>query len=254
MQALDPDQQRFSSQQGVVAKYIGEIGWGLFAEIDFAPGDCICALNLDGFADCEIIPWENSFGEYFNRSFTVSPGYAWCASPTHPFWYINHSCAANSGFVNWGQTVHGQMSVVAYQPIARGQQITMDYAFFTASYDGDLNGGPWRMNGCLCHSEHCRGVIAGFHALPLDLQLEALLPQSEVRGRVPAHMVMEMPGLIRILRQVSPSLYTTYLDALSQQMALSKALCQTISLKQTPVPTYPFQATGTPAVWVNSGL
>jgi hypothetical protein len=211
-------------------------------------------LSLNGFADCEIIAWENSFGAYFDRSFTVVPGYAWCASPTHPFWYINHSCAANSGFVNWGQTIHGQMPVVAHQRIARGEQITMDYALFTASYDGDPAGGPWRMNSCLCHSDQCRGVITGFHALPLDLQLEAVMPQSELKGRVPAHMVMEMPGLIRILRQLSPGLYRSYLEALNEQLALSKALCRALTRKMQPIPAYPVQAAGTAALWTNSGL
>jgi hypothetical protein len=255
MQALKPDQTLLSfSQPGVMAKYIGKIGWGLFAEVDFAPGDCICRLSLDRFTEYEIIPWEYSFGAYFDRSFTVAPGYAWCAAPTHPFWYINHSCAANSGFVNWGQTVHGQMPVVAYQRIPPGEQITMDYALFTASYDGDPTGGPWRMNSCLCHSDQCRGVITGFHALPLDLQLEAILPQSELKGRVLAHMVMEIPGLTRILRQLSPGLYMSYLEALNEQLVLSKALCRAITQKPQPVHAYPFQAAGTPAAWANSGL
>jgi len=254
MEALGVDHKHHFPQHKVVAQYIGDIGWGLFAEKDFAPGDCLCWLSLGNTANSEIIPWDNSFGEYFDRSYTVTPGYAWCASPSHPFWYINHSCCANSGFVNWGRAVHGNIPVVAHQPIACGEQITLDYALFTASYDGDPSGGPWKMTPCLCHSEHCRGVITGFHRLPLDLQREAILPQGDLQGRVPAHMMMELPTLIRVLQQSSPGQYSAYLNVLQQQMALSKKFFTTARRKVQPVKSNLHPLPGLPAAWAERGL
>lgn len=215
------EQKRHFIQGEVAAGYIGEIGWGLFAETDFAIGDCVCWLYLGQNAHSHIRPWHDSFGLYFDRSFTVAPDFAWCASPEHPFWYINHSCRANCGFVNWGRAEHGFIPIVAYQPIARGEQITLDYALFTCSYDGSPAGDPWGMSPCLCHEPNCRGVITAFDRLPPDLQLQAALPDNGLYGCVLAHMLPGMFSFLNSVRQASLIAYTNYLDVFQQQLALS---------------------------------
>jgi hypothetical protein len=219
--ARSPDQKLYFAKSKVVAKYIGEIGWGLFAETDFAPGDYICWLKLGKTATSRILPWADSFDRYFERSFTVVPDFAWCSSCEHPFWYINHSCRANSGFVNWGRPIHGGIPIIAYQHIAHGQQITTDYSLMTSSHDGSPDGKPWEMTPCLCGESNCRGTITDFNRLPFNLQRQAILPNAEFQGRVLAHMLMDMPALIKILQHASPLMYLQYLDVLHRQVTLS---------------------------------
>jgi hypothetical protein len=215
------DQKLLSTKSKVVAKYIGEIGWGLFAEAGFAPGDPICWLKMGKTVSSWLLPWADSFGQYFERSFTVVPDFAWCPSCEHPFWYINHSCQANSGFVNWGRPIHGSIPIIAYRRIVRGQQITMDYSLMTASYDGSPDGKPWSMTPCLCGESDCRGTITGFNRLPFDVQREAIRADAEFPGLVLAHILMDMPALVRILQQASPLAYLQYLDVLHRQVTLS---------------------------------
>jgi hypothetical protein len=217
----NPDQRVYFTKSKVVANYIGDIGWGLFAETDFAPGEPICWLKLGKTATSFILPWADSFGQYFERSFTVVPDFAWCSSSKHPLWYMNHSCRANSGFVNWGRPIRGSIPIIAYQHIARGQQITTDYSLMTASYDGSPDGKPWSMNPCLCRESNCRGAITGFNRLPFELQRQAILPNAEFQGRVLAHILMDMPALINILQRAAPLAYLQYLDVLHRQVTLS---------------------------------
>src|SRR5579871_5779564 len=117
--------RQFPGQQ-VSAHKAGQIGWGLFAETDFAPGDSIYWLELHDPPRSETIRWQDSFGECAERSFTVVPGFALCCSDEHPFWYSNHSCRANSGFVEWGRIRDDRLPIVAYEPIHKGQEITLD--------------------------------------------------------------------------------------------------------------------------------
>lgn len=60
---------------------------------------------------------------------------------------INHSCDSNL----W---MHDENTNVARRDIAAGEELTIDYALFTASED-------WRLEECRCSTEHCRGTVTG---------------------------------------------------------------------------------------------
>lgn len=227
MNTTSLDSRRFADVE-VSARQVGVIGWGLFAEVEFAPGDVICWLQMENDKRSEIVRWRESFAERADKSFTVVPDFAWRATAGHPFFYCNHSCTANSGFVNWGCIEASGIPIVAYRAIAPGEQITVDYSLFTPGYDGSPSGQPWSMSPCLCGTAKCRCTITDFDRLPLSLQLEAILPDSRIQGRVPAHLLLGMPILTATLRSVSPHAYKLYETALHQQLATSGVLHSTM--------------------------
>ncbi len=213
--------ERHFREKGVVARLTQNTGWGLFADRDFEPGAHILRLSLDDTLTSNIIDWRDSFGKWYDRSFTIVPDYAYVCTPDYPFWYLNHSCQPNSGFVNWGRLEDHYLPVVAYRHIAIGEEIVADYSLFTTRYDGDIEGNPWTMEPCLCHQHNCRHKITGFDAMPLPLQLEAIRPVSPAKGKVLAHILQQNSELVDRLRRTSPSSYAQYLEAFQQQMTLS---------------------------------
>ncbi len=227
MSTINLDSRRFADVE-VSARFNGAVGWGLFAQVEYAPGDCICWLQMETSSRSEIVRWRDSFGERADKSFTVVPDFAWCASAEHPFFYCKHSCQANSGFVNWGRVESAGIPIVAYRAIAPGEQITIDYSLFTPGYDGSPKGDPWTMSPCLCGAPKCRGTITDFDRLPLVLQLEAILPDSRIQGRVPAHMLLGLPTLTATLKSVSPRSYERYENAVHQHLAMSGVLHSTL--------------------------
>jgi len=226
------DSRRFADAE-VSARHIGTIGWGLFAEVEFRPGDVICWLRLENDPRSEVVRWRDSFAERADKSFTVVPDFAWRASAEHPFFYCNHSCAANCGFVNWGHIEASGIPIVAYRAIAPNQEITVDYSLFTPGYDSSPAGQPWSMSPCLCGAPKCRCMITDFDRLPLALQLDAILPDSQLQGRVPAHLLLGLPTLTATLRSVSPRAYKVYESALHQQLAMSGVLHSTLPKAQS---------------------
>ncbi|HVO70686.1 MAG TPA: SET domain-containing protein [Aggregatilineaceae bacterium] len=217
-------------EDGIAARYIGAIGWGLFAEKAFVPGDTIYWIDLREKRRSRVMTWHDSFEDYAERSFTVALGFAVCCLADHPFWYSNHSCLANSGFVNWGRLEKDRLPIAAYRPIHPGQQITLDYSLFTPGYDGGTDGRPWSMSPCLCEHDDCRITITDFDHLPLNQRAEALMTSSPVRGRILAHMLPIHPALVNRLRNARPVDYAVYIEALHQQIALSARLQHAIAL------------------------
>ncbi|HRE48930.1 MAG TPA: SET domain-containing protein [Aggregatilineales bacterium] len=211
--ATSSSEQRFI-EKGVVAKPIGSIGWGLFAETTFAPGEPVFQLELQDESRLSVRLWADAFHKYNDRSVTIIPDFSLCVEPEHPFWYVNHHCEPNSGFVNWGWVEEGKIPFVAHRPIQPGEQIHCDYSLITVPHDGSAQGAPWVMN-CLCGDAHCRGELVGFHALPLPLQLAGMLPEEMPRGRIPANVLSYEPALVEILKAY-PKQYRSYLDALRQ--------------------------------------
>ncbi len=225
MSVVHVNERRFR-EKGVVARLTENTGWGLFADTDFEPGEFILRLSLDDTLTSNIIDWRDSFGEWYDRYFTIVPEYAFACTPDFPFWYLNHSCQANCGFVNWGRLEGRYMPMAAYRHIAAGEEIVADYSLFTTSYDGDIAGNPWIMEPCMCGQPNCRHKITGFDVMPLDLQLDAITPGNVVQGKVLAHILHENPALVDRLRRTSPSAYAQYLEVLQQQMALTAEIAR----------------------------
>ena len=62
--------------------------------------------------------------------------------------YLNHSCEPNAGY-------NGQIALVAMRDIAKGEEITTDYAMVLHK----VAQGPAYRLACLCGANTCRGVI-----------------------------------------------------------------------------------------------
>lgn len=71
---------------------------------------------------------------------------------------VNHSCNPNCGV--W-QNRTGACDFVARKPIAKGEEITFDYAMRNYSIE------PFP-DGCLCGAENCRGSVTGWKDLPQE--------------------------------------------------------------------------------------
>ena len=209
--------ERLFAESGFVARPIGDIGWGAFAGKDFEEGELIFPIPIKNDPRYNLIHWTDSFGDCHDRSYTVAPQFAICTTAESPFWYVNHSCAYNATFVNWGRFEgNGYVPVVAARRIAKGEQITMDYSLFTTAYEGTPEGDEWYMEGCLCGAPNCRGKITSFFKLPLEQQMAALFPEGKVQGRITAHVLSEVPYLVDTLRERAPQQYQHYEAALKQ--------------------------------------
>jgi hypothetical protein len=62
--------------------------------------------------------------------------------------FLNHSCCPNAGY-------HGQVFLVAMNPIQSGEQVCIDYAMCISRSPAAMR---YEMN-CLCGSPDCRGII-----------------------------------------------------------------------------------------------
>lgn len=71
--------------------------------------------------------------------------YGFCLPSQDETLYINHSCDPNAGFEN-----HDPYSIIALRDIAEGQEITIDYSFFSNESD------PMYNIECKCNSLSCR--------------------------------------------------------------------------------------------------
>lgn len=79
--------------------------------------------------------------------------------PVKPFSYINHSCDPNAGIRN-------RTCVVAMKDIAKGEQITIDYAMIVVKYDSTWLDQCEDDLRCACGSTDCRGLLGSYEALP----------------------------------------------------------------------------------------
>lgn len=218
----DPHERRFT-EKGVLAKYAGSMGWGLFAGTDFAPGEILFEVDYEHPSRGIVVPWQQAFGDCDERSATLIPDLSFCCSIEHPFWFTNHSCEPNSGFINWGRPENGRLQFAAYRHIVQGEHITTDYAPITTPHDGSPDGAPWSMR-CLCGSHDCRRLVEGFDVLPLAKQLEFVLPATPPFGRVVAHIAAPNKHLMDRLSQSSTAHYRQLQDALREQVEFAAYL------------------------------
>lgn len=184
----------------------------------------ICNMSLERLS-CRSTRHSATATNARSPSYPISP---FCFTIEHPFWFVNHCCDSNSGFVNWGRVEEGKVPFAAHREIQPGEQITCDYSWITTPHDGSPEGGPWSMK-CLCGHENCRHNITGYHALALPYQLAGMMPEELPTGRVPAHIVAYEPHLVEVLKAY-PKLYRRYSDTLRQLQDVSKLLHQRLGL------------------------
>ncbi len=134
-----------------------ELGRGLFAAQAFATNESILRFTgpLIGLAeaiakgDTEGNPLQVGSADYIDLE---APGV-----------FGNHSCEPNAGIRN-------DVVLVALRPIAVGEEIRYDYS--TTMWEEDVPGG-WSMP-CRCGSALCRGIVANFPTLPVELRARYL--------------------------------------------------------------------------------
>jgi D-alanine-D-alanine ligase len=126
-------------------------GFGIFAEVEFKEGDIIIPgetkpQNLVSYSFVKN-NWNEKGIDNFKRychPFTDEIWGMWSENPEE--WKpINHSCDPNSWLTG--------LDVTARRDIARGEEITMDYATFSNELMESFD--------CNCGSKNCRGTIKG---------------------------------------------------------------------------------------------
>jgi len=125
-------------------KYISdEIGYGVFAAIDFPEGTIIWSLDEKDmiFSKDEFERLPQKLREHIsNFSYEVDECivFNWCISK-----YMNHCCNPNTRRVDETETKY-----ITIKDIAKDEQITYDYSIYPEI--------KWR---CFCGSANCRGAI-----------------------------------------------------------------------------------------------
>jgi hypothetical protein len=215
-------EERHYPETGVFARHAGDMGAGLFADVDFEPGQVIFWMEQYDTPRTSMLPYDNLCNTCEDRGISFVPRYVYCTTPDVPMWYVNHSCEPNAGFANFGEIVgengSGAIPLVAHRAIRRGEQITMDYALITAPYEINCDGTPYTMH-CMCGSEQCRHTITQFHNAPYELQYRAMC-----EGSVIAHMLYAETHLTDELRRINPEGYQIFQSALESQLATLEKL------------------------------
>jgi hypothetical protein len=147
---------------GVVVKSSSIHEKGVFAAVDYDPGDIILPLD-----DSRLVTAGDPLREgerVYHCDWLPDGRIVYVQEPER---YINHSCNPAA----YVKQVDGVRYCVARRRIRAGEEITYDYSIDNW---GEIT---WR---CDCGSERCRETIHNdFFHLPLDLQIEYLPYLSE---------------------------------------------------------------------------
>ena len=126
------------------ARPVGEKGWGSFAVESVGAGETVAA-----FGGCVVTgaTLATVSTDRQSRSIQVDADlYLVSGETPEPGDMLNHSCEPNCGLL-------GQLLVVAMRDIARGEELTFDYAMCDASDYDEFR--------CLCGQPNCRGIVTG---------------------------------------------------------------------------------------------
>lgn len=85
--------------------------------------------------------------------------------------YANHSCSPNSQVIsNYDESTNkAEVLMLTIKPVAKGEEITFDYATTETTVTPELLNKP-----CLCKSQTCRHKITGFSELSLKAKMELI--------------------------------------------------------------------------------
>ncbi len=125
-----------------------DVGLGVFANRDLAPGDVI--LEVDG----PIIDFAETKRRGPRECMAIQIGFDRYIDTKAPGVFVNHSCEPNAGIRN-------DKYLVALKPIPQGQEIRFDYSTTMEEQSFTMQ--------CLCGAPSCRKVIRDFSTLPAHL-------------------------------------------------------------------------------------
>ena len=156
-------------------------GGGLFANSDIVAGQMVATFDGDYWNwDESVSDLPNDFPNY-TRDHTIqyAPGKS-RDSAAGLGRYANHSCDPNCGIKNY-------FDLVSMKAIAKGEQITWDYAM-TENND-------WFML-CRCGAPRCRKLITGYRNLPPDIReaYQGYISQWLIDAAIPFEGPAPMPS------------------------------------------------------------
>jgi uncharacterized protein len=129
-------------------------GRGLFAVDPIAEGEVVQILGGQELTDAEVKTLIGSGKRY--DGIAIGPDLNLSIEPADwPGIHGNHSCDPNLWMAD-------AITVEARRSVAVGEELTVDYALFTAA--------PWWSMRCNCGAPNCRGVINGEDWRRPDLQ------------------------------------------------------------------------------------
>lgn len=129
-------------------------GMGLVATKRFQPGALICEIKGNIVAPQTVWRYWETDARRGANCFRYSPE-RYLDPEGEIGAYANHSCNPNAGIVKQGRT----LLLKAIAPIARGEEITHDYATWLGVDD------VWTMR-CNCGEANCRRVVRNIRSLP----------------------------------------------------------------------------------------
>jgi hypothetical protein len=143
----------FSISNGTFHVEECDLGLGVFADKDIAPGEIIFVFGgpIIDFAetkrrgDRECMPIQIGPNKYID---TLAPGI-----------YVNHSCQPNAGIRN-------DRDLIALRNISKGEEIRFDYST-------TMQENSFRME-CRCGKSNCRKIVNDFSTIPAELQKQYL--------------------------------------------------------------------------------
>ena len=151
-------------------------GRGIVALKSFAPGAPVCEIKgrivtpttVWGYWDSDRQRAENCFRYSAERYLDPDGGIGA---------YANHACDPNAGLVKDGR----RLLLKAIAPIARGDEVTFDYATQLGADD------VWTMH-CNCGAARCRGTVRHAGTLPA-----AVIRRYRALGVMPAFILRTLP-------------------------------------------------------------
>ena len=144
-----------SDHGGVEVKPNGKLGLAVFATEDIPAGTRIAVFTGEKYqSDTALglpkIMRDHAIQVDHDQYVFGYKGLAHC---------LCHSCEPNCG-------IRELTEIFTVRDIARGEQLTWDYRCSENS--------NWVLEACLCGSERCTGIVAGFDSLPADIKAEYL--------------------------------------------------------------------------------
>lgn len=228
-----PESQLFPHHPAVEARQLSPDNIGLVAARDLRAGEPIIIFDLLQPQDFVLAPLDQTFGDCMNRGASFAPGVFFCPSSQHPFFYFNHSCAKNCGFVSYGRIEHGRIAIAPLVDLPAGTHLTIDYADITTPDEGSPDGDPWIME-CWCHEPNCRHIVSGFDSLCSALQALSLEQQAVLAYIAWAHRP-DVRNTDQVLAWASQQIWSVLLQSenplLGQPSAATSRSAELISAK-----------------------
>ncbi len=137
-----------------------DVGLGVFASRDLAPGEFILAFGGP------LIDFAETKRRGPRECMAIQIGYDCYIDTQPPGVFVNHSCDPNAG-------IKDDRNLVALRPICKGEEIRFDYSTTMQEQSFTMP--------CLCGAPACRGTARDFSTLPAELQ-QKYVSQGIVMG------------------------------------------------------------------------